>query len=78
MCPANDWSRSQLIRESIQNMKSTALQPEQWNVDGIPLVEWMEWALNYADRIDPVTPLRKVTSKVQLDAVGPNGPAGRT
>jgi len=25
----------------------------------MPLVEWMEWALKYADKIDPVGPIRK-------------------
>jgi hypothetical protein len=34
-------------------------------------------ALNDADRIDPVAPLRKITS-YNLDTVGPNGPASRT
>jgi len=55
----NDWHRSRLIREYILDMKTNALQPEKWNVDGIPLDQWMDWALSYADRIDPVAPIRK-------------------
>ncbi len=35
------------------------MNPTQWNFDGIPLPEWMEWALGYADKIDPVAPIRK-------------------
>jgi hypothetical protein len=59
----NDWNRSRLIREYVQDMRVNALQPEKWNVDGIPLVEWMDWALGYADRIDPVAAIRRARGK---------------
>ena len=32
----------------------------------VPLPEWMEWALQYADRIDPVAPIRKAR-QMQID-----------
>jgi len=30
-----------------------------WKIGEVPLAEWMEWALGYADSIDPVAPIRK-------------------
>ena len=53
-----DWSRSRRIREYIADMREVTLNPGQWNFAGIPLPEWMEWALRYADSIDPVGPIR--------------------
>jgi hypothetical protein len=58
----NDWNRSRLIRQYVQDMRANALATEKWNVDGIPLVQWMDWALAYADSIDPVAPIRKAGS----------------
>lgn len=55
----DDWSRSRRIREYIAEMREVTLNPMKWNFAGIPLPEWMEWALAYADRIDPVAPIRK-------------------
>jgi hypothetical protein len=53
------WDRSRRIREYIADMRSNTLNPEKWNIAKVPLVEWMEWALKYAEKIDPVGPLRK-------------------
>jgi len=47
------------IREYIDDIKASALQPEIWTISQVPLPEWMEWALGYADSIDPVAPIRK-------------------
>jgi len=55
----DDWSRSRRIREYIADMKASALRPETWTISKVPLPEWMEWALRYADSIDPVAPIRK-------------------
>jgi len=35
-----------------------------WKIGEVPLAEWMEWALSYADKIDPVAPIRR-TRQVQ-------------
>lgn len=53
-----DWNRSRLIREYVKDMRTVTQNPGTWNFAGIPLLEWMEWALNYADRLDPIGPIR--------------------
>jgi hypothetical protein len=53
------WSLSRRIREYIADLGENALQPEIWTISKIPLPEWMDWALRYADSIDPVAPIRK-------------------
>lgn len=73
----NDWNRSRLIREYIHDMKTNAQQPEKWNVDGIPPVQWMDWALGYADSIDPVGPIRNARAPSALRPLT-EGSAGRT
>jgi hypothetical protein len=54
----DDWSRGRLIRKYVADLKAHAVRPEIWTIDKVPLVEWMQWALDYADRIDPVAPIR--------------------
>jgi hypothetical protein len=53
------WDRGRRIRQYVAELKENALPPEKWTIAKVPLVEWMEWALLYADSIDPVAPLRK-------------------
>lgn len=57
----DDWDRSRKIREFIADMRELALNSSKktWKIGEIPLAEWMEWALGYADKIDPVAPIRK-------------------
>ena len=53
------WSRSRRIREYIADLRENALRPEIWTISKVPLQEWMEWALRYADSLDPVALIRK-------------------
>jgi hypothetical protein len=53
------WDRSHRIRAYVAEMRENALHPEKWKIGDVPLPEWMSWALDYADRIDPVAPIRK-------------------
>ena len=68
--PSN-WSRSCRIREYVADLKENALQPEIWTISKAPLVEWMEWALRYADSIDPVATIRKARQAKTSQEGGP-------
>jgi hypothetical protein len=59
------WSRSRKIREYIADLKENALYTEIWTISKIPQPEWMDWALRYADSIDPVAPIRKARDTQQ-------------
>ena len=56
--PSN-WSRSRKIREYVADLKENVVRPEIWTISKAPLQEWMEWALRYANTLDPVAPIRK-------------------
>jgi len=53
------WSLSRRIREYVTDLRENAVEPNRWTIWEVPLPEWMEWALKYADEIDPVSPIRK-------------------
>jgi hypothetical protein len=57
----DNWDRSRRIREFIADIRELALasNTKTWKIGEIPLAEWMEWALGYADKIDPVAPIRR-------------------
>ncbi len=42
-----------------------------WKIGEVPLAEWMEWALSYADKIDPVGPIRKTRQAVSGEGARP-------
>src|SRR5436309_12723082 len=68
------WDKSRRIREYIADMRASDLNLETWKMGDIPLVEWMEWALGYADRIDPVAPIRKARQAVPASDKGSTPP----
>jgi hypothetical protein len=53
------WSRSRRIREVHCGSQGERPAPGDLDDFKVPLQEWMEWALRYADSIDPVAPIRK-------------------
>jgi hypothetical protein len=54
-----DWVQSRRIREYVADIQAITANPGKWNFSGIPLPKWTSWALEYADKIDPVAPIRK-------------------
>ena len=69
----DDWDRSRRIRKFIAEMRELELSSSKktWKIGEIPLAEWMEWALGYADRIDPVAPIRKARQTVSGEGPTP-------
>lgn len=53
---AENWKRSQILREYITEIETHAHGDElPFSLDK-PLVEWLKWARNQADRLDPLIP----------------------
>ncbi|SRR5260221_6457590 len=65
----DNWDRSRKIREFIAEMRELELSSSKktWKIGEVPLAEWVEWALRYADKIDPVGPIRKACPAVSGD-----------
>ena len=53
---AEDWERSQILREYIAEIEKHATDDELPFGLEKPLVEWLKWAHDQADRLDPLSP----------------------
>lgn len=53
---AENWKRSQILREYIAEIERLATAGEQSLRLEKPLVEWLKWANDQADRLDPLAP----------------------
>jgi hypothetical protein len=69
------WARSRRIREYVADLKENAVEPEKWFISKIPLHEWMDWALRYADSIDPIAPIRNARRTTSLGGEQPSVPS---
>lgn len=52
---ATAWHRSQLIRAYVEAAKLAATRENGSITPGSPLDNWIQWAAQYADRLDPLT-----------------------
>ncbi|MFH1933295.1 MAG: hypothetical protein ABIN18_17100 [Pseudomonadota bacterium] len=51
-----NWKRSQILREYIAEIEKHATDDELPFGLEKPLVEWLKWAHDQADRLDPLSP----------------------
>jgi hypothetical protein len=63
------WRLSRDIHTYVQEMKDLVSSGNAKITDGGPMDRWLEWAENYAEKIDPLTPLRGELRKIGQSTV---------